>query len=115
MFHFFAIYPLKANFATFLLFSLFLGACIILFTESRYPGSSQFQDSELRISKKDLTHGDIINILAMPPYRPGERFCETYDVILILDERENFGFADLNLTMSILEYPLNVLLFNNIL
>ncbi|XP_078179361.1 restriction endonuclease, type II-like superfamily protein isoform X2 [Carex rostrata] len=48
-------------------------------------------DSELRISKKDLTHGDIINTLAMPPYRPGERFCETYDVILILDERENFG------------------------
>ncbi|KAF3336775.1 crossover junction endonuclease MUS81 isoform X1 [Carex littledalei] len=60
--------------------------------------SSHFQDSELRISKKDLTHGDIINILAMPPYRPGERFCETYDVILILDERENFGFADLKIS-----------------
>lgn len=29
--------------------------------------------------------------LAMPPYKSGERFEDTYDVILILDDRENFG------------------------
>ncbi|KAJ3681741.1 hypothetical protein LUZ60_014314 [Juncus effusus] len=27
----------------------------------------------------------------MPPYKSGERFHETYEVILILDDRENFG------------------------
>ncbi|KAJ4804764.1 Crossover junction endonuclease MUS81 [Rhynchospora pubera] len=48
-------------------------------------------DSEFSTSKKDLTDGGIINTLAMPPSQPGERFHETYDVILILDERENFG------------------------
>ncbi|KAJ3687939.1 hypothetical protein LUZ61_017103 [Rhynchospora tenuis] len=48
-------------------------------------------DSEFSTSKKDLTDGDIVNTLAMPPSQPGERFPETYDVILILDERENFG------------------------
>ncbi|XP_020274392.1 crossover junction endonuclease MUS81 isoform X2 [Asparagus officinalis] len=31
------------------------------------------------------------NILAMPPRSFGENFEETYDVILILDDRENFG------------------------
>ncbi|XP_020251081.1 uncharacterized protein LOC109828512 isoform X1 [Asparagus officinalis] len=31
------------------------------------------------------------NILAMPPRIFGENFEETYDVILILDDRENFG------------------------
>lgn len=54
---------------------------------------SQFQDSEFRKSTNDLKDEDIIDTLAMPPYRPGESFHKTYDVILILDERENFGFA----------------------
>ncbi|URD83720.1 ERCC4 [Musa troglodytarum] len=31
------------------------------------------------------------NALAMPPYRSGEKFEDIYDVILILDDRENFG------------------------
>jgi len=32
-----------------------------------------------------------MKVLAMPPRRFGEKFEETYDVILILDDRENFG------------------------
>jgi len=32
-----------------------------------------------------------MEVLAMPPRRFGEKFEETYDVILILDDRENFG------------------------
>jgi hypothetical protein len=74
---------------------------------------SQFQDSEFRKSAMDVTDRDIIDALAMPPYRLGESFHETYDVILILDERENFGFANLNLGMSVLEDPLNCLQFNH--
>lgn len=33
------------------------------------------------------------DILAMPPYSFGEKFQDMYDVILILDDRENFGLA----------------------
>lgn len=38
----------------------------------------------------DDMKGDI-NALAMPPYKSGEGFEYVYDVILILDDRENFG------------------------
>ncbi|WOL11990.1 crossover junction endonuclease MUS81 isoform X1 [Canna indica] len=31
------------------------------------------------------------NVLAMPPYSSGEKFEDMFDVILILDDRENFG------------------------
>lgn len=31
------------------------------------------------------------NILAMPPHRSGEKFEDVYDVILILDDREQFA------------------------
>jgi hypothetical protein len=74
---------------------------------------SQFQDHEFRKSTMDLTDGNIIDALSMPPYRPGENFHETYHVILILDERENFGFANLNPKMSVLENPVNCLQFNH--
>ena len=32
-----------------------------------------------------------VNVLPMPPLRFGERFEEAYDVILILDDREQFA------------------------
>uniref|UniRef100_A0A1D1ZA70 Crossover junction endonuclease MUS81 n=1 Tax=Anthurium amnicola TaxID=1678845 RepID=A0A1D1ZA70_9ARAE len=35
--------------------------------------------------------GDRSNSLAMPPCSPGIRFEDTYDVILVLDDRENLG------------------------
>lgn len=41
-------------------------------------------------SDDDDMEGDI-EALAMPPCEFGERFEDTYDVILILDDRENFG------------------------
>jgi crossover junction endonuclease MUS81 len=33
------------------------------------------------------------SILAMPPRQSNEEFLEAYEVILILDDRENFGFV----------------------
>ena len=33
------------------------------------------------------------SILAMPPYQSNEEFLEAYEVVLILDDRENFGFV----------------------
>ncbi|CAL9207059.1 unnamed protein product [Musa hybrid cultivar] len=41
-------------------------------------------------SANDATKGND-NAIAMPPYRSGEKFEDIYDVILILDDRENFG------------------------
>ncbi|THU56507.1 hypothetical protein C4D60_Mb11t17960 [Musa balbisiana] len=41
-------------------------------------------------SANDATRGND-NAIAMPPYRSGEKFEDIYDVILILDDRENFG------------------------
>jgi crossover junction endonuclease MUS81 len=32
-------------------------------------------------------------ILAMPPRQSNEEFLEAYKVVLILDDRENFGFV----------------------
>jgi crossover junction endonuclease MUS81 len=32
-------------------------------------------------------------ILAMPPCQSSEEFLEAYEVVLILDDRENFGFV----------------------
>lgn len=32
-------------------------------------------------------------ILAMPPRQSSEEFLEAYEVVLILDDRENFGFV----------------------
>lgn len=32
-------------------------------------------------------------ILAMPPRQSSEKFVEAYEVVLILDDRENFGFV----------------------
>ncbi|RRT85909.1 hypothetical protein B296_00002841 [Ensete ventricosum] len=43
-------------------------------------------------SANDATKGND-NALAMPPYRSGEKFEDIYDVILILDDRENFGLV----------------------
>lgn len=36
---------------------------------------------------------ETVNILAMPPHRFAEKFEDVYDVILILDDRENFGLV----------------------
>ena len=36
---------------------------------------------------------EAVNILAMPPHRFGEKFEDIYDVVLILDDRENFGLV----------------------
>ncbi|XP_073114010.1 crossover junction endonuclease MUS81 isoform X2 [Elaeis guineensis] len=51
--------------------------------------------SSLDIPAYETSGGDNvereIDALAMPPYKSGERFEDTYDVILILDDRENFG------------------------
>lgn len=33
------------------------------------------------------------SILAMPPRRSSKNFLEDYEVVLILDDRENFGFV----------------------
>lgn len=33
------------------------------------------------------------SILAMPPRQSNEEFLEAYEVVLILDDRENFGFV----------------------
>jgi hypothetical protein len=33
------------------------------------------------------------SILAMPPHQSNEEFLEAYEVVLILDDRENFGFV----------------------
>lgn len=43
-------------------------------------------------SANDATRGND-NAIAMPPYRSGEKFEDIYDVILILDDRENFGLV----------------------
>nr|CAD1828351.1 unnamed protein product [Ananas comosus var. bracteatus] len=57
---------------------------------SHLRACSSFGSPADRTSCKDITDGDI-NLLAMPPCRAGEKFEKTYDVILILDDRENFG------------------------
>lgn len=33
------------------------------------------------------------SILALPPRQSDEEFLEAYEVVLILDDRENFGFV----------------------
>ncbi|XP_074583617.1 crossover junction endonuclease MUS81 isoform X2 [Curcuma longa] len=43
-----------------------------------------------KVSANDAIKGND-NILAMPPHDFGEKFQDIYDVILILDDRENFG------------------------
>ncbi|XP_042416048.1 crossover junction endonuclease MUS81-like isoform X1 [Zingiber officinale] len=43
-----------------------------------------------KASANDVIKGND-NILAMPPHDFGEKFRDIYDVILILDDRENFG------------------------
>ncbi|KAJ0978022.1 hypothetical protein J5N97_013496 [Dioscorea zingiberensis] len=44
---------------------------------------------------------ETVNVLAMPPRRCGEKFEGVYDVILILDDRENFGSRSRNIVDSI--------------
>ncbi|XP_064946730.1 crossover junction endonuclease MUS81-like isoform X2 [Musa acuminata AAA Group] len=55
------------------------------------PTESVDRDSPIhKPSANDATKGND-NAIAMPPYRSGEKFENIYDVILILDDRENFG------------------------
>ncbi|XP_062208058.1 crossover junction endonuclease MUS81-like isoform X2 [Phragmites australis] len=68
---------------------------------SIYPFSSQgafevqssgtMGSAEFNIPHKDTVYIDS-SILAMPPRQSGEEFLEAYEVVLILDDRENFGY-----------------------
>ncbi|XP_062208060.1 crossover junction endonuclease MUS81-like isoform X4 [Phragmites australis] len=77
---------------------------------SIYPFSSQgafevqssgtMGSAEFNIPHKDTVYIDS-SILAMPPRQSGEEFLEAYEVVLILDDRENFGKNVADLSSSI--------------
>ena len=48
--------------------------------------------SDFNMLDKDVVSMDNC-ILAMPPRQSSEEFLEAYEVVLILDDRENFGFV----------------------
>jgi hypothetical protein len=52
-----------------------------------YQGSAEFTNLD-----KD-TDGMSNSILAMPPRLSNENFLEAYEVVLVLDDRETFGFV----------------------
>jgi hypothetical protein len=52
-----------------------------------YQGSAEFTNLD-----KD-TDGMSNSILAMPPRLSNEKFLEAYEVVLVLDDRETFGFV----------------------
>lgn len=61
-----------------------------------YQGSAEFT-----MLDKD-TGGMGNSILAMPPRLSNEKFLEAYEVVLILDDREIFGFVRLYLTQELI-------------
>ncbi|KAH7667186.1 crossover junction endonuclease MUS81 protein [Dioscorea alata] len=73
---------------------------------SSAPSSFNLQACSSSVSPVNKTSGacvveETVNILAMPPHRFGEKFDDVYDVILILDDRENFGPRSRNIVDSI--------------
>ena len=60
--------------------------------------TSEYTDFFLSQGSSDFSMDkDVVSmdncILAMPPCQSSEEFLEAYEVVLILDDRENFGFV----------------------
>jgi hypothetical protein len=61
-------------------------------------GTFEMQSSStMGIAEFNMLDNDTVcmdnSILAMPPRRSSKNFLEDYEVVLILDDRENFGFV----------------------
>uniref|UniRef100_A0A0D9VA68 Crossover junction endonuclease MUS81 n=1 Tax=Leersia perrieri TaxID=77586 RepID=A0A0D9VA68_9ORYZ len=66
---------------------------------SELQSSSTMSTDEFNMVNTDIIHID--NSIAMPPRRASKHFLETYEVVLVLDDREKFGHRSKNVVENI--------------